>query len=59
MVELIQRELHVPLGDVAWSEEEVRAAIREIVDDALAHFDPETLWPSHPLDGVPHGLAGL
>jgi hypothetical protein len=59
MVELIQRELHVSLGDVAWSEEEARAAIREIVDDALAHFDPETLWPSHPLDGVPHGLAGL
>jgi hypothetical protein len=59
MAKLIQRELHVPLDDVAWSEEGVRAAIREIADDALAHFDPERLWPSHPLDGVPHGLAGL
>lgn len=59
MAQLIQRELHVPLGDVAWSKEEARAAIREIADGALAHFDPERLWPSHPLDGVPHGLAGL
>jgi hypothetical protein len=59
MAQLIQRELHVPLSDVAWSDEEARAAIRAIADDALAHFDPERLWPSHPLDGVPHGLAGL
>jgi lanthionine synthetase-like protein len=59
MVELIQRELHVSRGDARWNEAEARAAIREIADDALTHFDPETLWPSHPLDGVPHGLAGL
>jgi hypothetical protein len=59
MSELFQPALHCPLGDAAWDEAEARAAIREIAEDALAHFDPERLWPSHPLDGVPHGLAGL
>lgn len=59
MPDLVQPALHCPLGDAAWDEAEARAAIREIADDTLAHCDPERLWPSHPLDGVPGGLAGI
>jgi Lanthionine synthetase C-like protein len=42
--------LHEPLTDEAWEEERVRTRIRAIVDDAVAAFDPETLWPAHEWD---------
>jgi hypothetical protein len=58
MTELLQTDRHVALGGAAWNEDKARAAIREIADDALQAFDPEKLWPSHPMDGVPDGLAG-
>jgi hypothetical protein len=59
MPDLVQSSLHVPVAEARWDEAEARAAIREIAEDALAHFDPERLWPSHPQDGVPGGLAGI
>jgi hypothetical protein len=37
----------------------VAAAIEEIIADALAHFDPEKFWPSHPLDGVRDGHSSI
>lgn len=33
-----------------WSEGVARRAIADIVADSLAHFDPRTLWPTHPRD---------
>jgi hypothetical protein len=42
--------LHEPLTDEPWDERRVRARIREIADDAVAAFDPETLWPAHEWD---------
>lgn len=41
---------HVPLLPLAWDEAAARAAIDEIVVDALAHFDRAALWPPHPQD---------
>jgi lantibiotic modifying enzyme len=40
-----------PIGDEAWEEARVGSAIREIVADADAAFDPEGLWPAHEWDG--------
>ena len=41
---------HRALTHDAWSETAVRAAIEDIVADAIAQFDPETFWPAHPSD---------
>src|SRR5450432_1648674 len=58
MTELFQTDRHVALGDKVWDEDDSRAAIREIANDALRTFDSEKYWRAHPLDGVPDGLAG-
>jgi hypothetical protein len=51
---------HVPLRDEPWDPALAGAAIHEIVDDALARFDPEDFWPAHPLDdGARTGTTGL
>ena len=50
---------HERLTDTPWDETRVRAAIREIVADAEAAFDEETLWPGHPRDEVDEPLKGL
>jgi hypothetical protein len=42
--------LHEQLADTPWDEARVRAAIREIVEDAEQVLDPDAGWPSHPLD---------
>jgi lantibiotic modifying enzyme len=47
-----------PLIDEAWDPARARGAIAEIVADADAAFDPDTLWPEHEWDdwredGVP------
>jgi hypothetical protein len=47
---MIDASRHVPLRDIAWSADEASVAIREIVADALAHFDPVAFWPVHPQD---------
>ena len=41
---------HEPLVPVAWDEARVRATITRIVDETVAAFSPETLWPPHPRD---------
>jgi hypothetical protein len=41
---------HVPLRQVQWVASEARAAIDDIVADALAQFDEARLWPGHPQD---------
>ncbi|CAL79841.1 hypothetical protein; putative Lanthionine synthetase C-like protein [Bradyrhizobium sp. ORS 278] len=41
---------HRPLVHSAWGERAVRAAIDEIVADAIARFDPDQFWPAHPSD---------
>jgi hypothetical protein len=41
---------HISLSREAWDAATARAAIREIVDDALDAFDPDAFWPPHPLD---------
>jgi hypothetical protein len=41
---------HISLSREAWDAAAARAAIREIVDDALDAFDPDAFWPPHPLD---------
>ncbi|WP_322012597.1 LanC-like protein [Paraburkholderia sp. J12] len=41
---------HAPLLPVTWDEQRVHEVIVRIVDDSNATFEPETLWPKHPLD---------
>jgi hypothetical protein len=41
---------HEPLADDVWDERTARAAIRQIAADAESGFDPQGLWPMHPLD---------
>jgi len=57
-----------PLTDEPWDEQGVRAAIRAIVADARAAFDPDGLWPANdwdawetsvPLTAVYAGSAGV
>lgn len=50
MASLFDPARHIPLGDVPWSETAARNAIAAIAADACGAFDPETLWPGHPLD---------
>ena len=44
---LYQPEHFEPLTDEPWDEVRVRDAIRAIVADADAAFDPDGLWPEH------------
>ena len=39
---------HEALCDTPWDEASARAAIRVIVGDICAQFNPHDLWPSHP-----------
>src|SRR5690349_16551267 len=41
---------HTPLTLAPWDEQAARAAIGRIVQDSLAAFTAEGLWPAHPLD---------
>jgi Lanthionine synthetase C-like protein len=41
---------HEPLIAAEWDEELARAAIERMVHDTHEQFDPEKLWPIHPLD---------
>ena len=61
-------EAFEPLTDEPWDEERVRAAIRAIVADADAAYDPAGLWPANewdawktpePLTAVYAGAAGM
>ena len=46
------RELHEPLTEKAWGEDWARDAIRGIVADADASFDPVGLWPAEEWDVI-------
>ena len=51
---------HAAVTATPWDPEQVRRAIRAIVADAEASFDPIRFWPAHPLDEhVPDGTTGL
>ena len=41
---------HEPLKSIAWDESRVRATIERIVDETVAAFTPDGLWPVHPRD---------
>jgi hypothetical protein len=51
MAQLYPRDKHCPLRDEAWSVARIQAGIRDILCHAVGAFDPEYLWPRHPLDG--------
>ncbi|MFC5499304.1 lanthionine synthetase C family protein [Caenimonas terrae] len=48
---------HERVNAAPWSEKHARAALDAIVDDSLAAFTPQGLWPAHALDepATPHG----
>ncbi len=55
---------HEPLRESHWDEVRARDTIGRIVAEAERVFDPETLWPAHPLDRLPsrslyYGAAGV
>ena len=65
---LFQPELHEPLTEKGWDDDWARDAIRGIVADADANFDPVGLWPAEewdswqttpPLKNVYVGAAGV
>jgi lantibiotic modifying enzyme len=65
---LFQPDLHEPLTETRWDEGWARDAIRRIVADAAANFDPVGLWPAEewdswqttpPLKDVYVGAAGV
>jgi Lanthionine synthetase C-like protein len=47
---LFQPELHEPLTERAWDDAWAHDAIRKIVEDADANFDPDGLWPAEEWD---------
>ena len=48
---LCRREGFEPLSPEPWDDARVRQAVAEIVADADAAFDADTLWPAHEWDG--------
>ena len=44
---------HEPLRSLAWDESRVRSTIARIVDETVAAFTPDGLWPVHPRDIEP------
>ena len=48
---LHQADRFEPLTDEQWGEARVRDAIRSIVADTAAAYDPDRLWPAHEWDG--------
>ncbi len=67
---LFDAERHERLAGAEWNEDRARDAIGRIAADANRIFDPDALWPIHPLDRSPerppdsikylyHGAAGV
>lgn len=48
--ELIDPDTHESLTDTAWDADRARAAVAAIASESEASFDPDGLWPPHPLD---------
>jgi hypothetical protein len=55
---MFQATRHFAPTVTPWDAAEARAAIREIAADALSAFDPEELWPPHPMDDGVQGDTG-
>ena len=47
---LYEAERHETLRAERWGENRARTTIQTIAADAAARFDPQALWPVHPLD---------
>jgi hypothetical protein len=47
---LFDASSHEPLTSESWDEARARRTIAGIAADAEAAFDPDALWPVHPLD---------
>jgi lantibiotic modifying enzyme len=58
---LYRPELHASLTERAWDGAWVRDAIRGVVAEADAAYDPDALWPAHEWDGwhAPHPMKNL
>ncbi|MEX2207859.1 MAG: LanC-like protein [Myxococcota bacterium] len=61
---LFEAERHERLRESAWDETRARETIARIVAEAERVFDPDPLWPVHPLDDRPSaslyfGAAGV
>jgi hypothetical protein len=41
---------HEGLTSTGWSDAAAADAILRIAEDAVARFDPDALWPTHPMD---------
>lgn len=50
MPPLFEAARHEPLTATPWRDDAARRALQAIVDDTLAAFEGDALWPSHPLD---------
>ena len=57
MPALFDPAAHEPLGSEQWDERAARGACAVIVREALAAYDPVTLWPCHPRDAEPDDPA--
>ncbi|MGE5217268.1 MAG: lanthionine synthetase C family protein [Chloroflexota bacterium] len=49
---MYEEKRHERLIEAEWDEARAHQAIDQIVQDAHAHFDPQKLWPIHPLDQI-------
>ena len=58
-MDLFQPDRHESVLATRWSETAARATIDEIAASTLSHFDPEKLWPAHPQEDVPVGVANV
>ena len=47
---LFKPERHEPLTETSWDDEWARKAIRGVIEDADANFDPVELWPAEEWD---------
>jgi lantibiotic modifying enzyme len=58
-MDLFQADRHEVRALAPWNETQARAVIADVAASALARFDPEKLWPPHPLEDVAVGGANL
>ena len=47
---LYDRARHEALTATPWSDDAAAAGIARIAEDAACRFDPDALWPTHPMD---------
>ena len=40
---------HEKLTSTSWSDAAAADAVARIAEDAVARFDPDALWPAHPM----------